>query len=339
MPSPSTSILDNFNRANGALGANWSSVNASGNQPTISSNVAIGPASSTTPVYWNPTQFGPDSEAYMTCTAFSGTTAQRLFLRLKDVGTANNDGYSVSVAADGTWEIRRLDNGAITVLNSGDLGTMNAGDVMWFTAVGSTLTFYVNGTSIATATDATYAAAGYIGFQHGNSTSSKSDDFGGGTIPLIVLPPTATATAAGVAPIAQTSYVPSVGTATAAGVAPIAKTSYVPSVGTATAAGIAPLPSVTTIAAVGAAIAAGVAPVPVVTMVAAVGAAVAAGIPPTVVIYLGTIICDTLVASAVSCGTLTLSGDSTGSLSLSSASTGSLSLDPASTGSSTLSEA
>lgn len=339
MPSPSTSVLDNFNRANGALGANWSSIASSGNQPTINSNVAQGPSASQTGVYWNPNTFGPDSEVFHTVTAFTGSTNVSLYLRMKDVGTANYDGYQVVLQSNGTWELRRLDNAAITVLTSGDLGTANNGDQMWFNAVGSTLTFYVNGTQIAQTTDATYAAAGYIGFGHGNSTSSKSDDFGGGTVPLIVLPPTATATAAGVAPIGKTSYVPSVGTATAAGLAPIGKTNYVPSIGTATAAGLAPLSTVTTIAEVGAAIAAGVAPVPVVTMVSAVAAAIAAGLSPTIVIYLGSIVCDTLIASAVSCDSLSLSADSTGSLSLSSAATGSLSLDPASTSSSTLSEA
>jgi len=61
---PSTPVLDTFNRANGALGANWVQLASDIGQLTIQSNVARSPSGATVASVWAPAQFGPDSEVY-----------------------------------------------------------------------------------------------------------------------------------------------------------------------------------------------------------------------------------------------------------------------------------
>src|SRR6185503_1934409 len=59
----STVILDNFNRANGTIGSNWSG-NTSG-YAIASNRLDVG---TTEDIYWNTTSFGVNQEAFVTLT-------------------------------------------------------------------------------------------------------------------------------------------------------------------------------------------------------------------------------------------------------------------------------
>ena len=61
MPFPTTSVLDNFNRADGGIGSNWTSPS---NSWEVVSNKAR--QNSGEWVYWNATNFGNDQEVFVT---------------------------------------------------------------------------------------------------------------------------------------------------------------------------------------------------------------------------------------------------------------------------------
>src|ERR1035437_295444 len=67
MAFPNKSVLDNFNRAGPALGANWTTISGDTASVIASSTVlAASSRAATDGVYWNVAQYGPDCEAYIT---------------------------------------------------------------------------------------------------------------------------------------------------------------------------------------------------------------------------------------------------------------------------------
>ncbi len=69
---PTTPVLDNFNRPNGAVGPNWSLIRPSGFAALkISANAAVDNSPSQYAWdYWNAASYGPDCEAYVTVKTF-----------------------------------------------------------------------------------------------------------------------------------------------------------------------------------------------------------------------------------------------------------------------------
>jgi hypothetical protein len=70
-------VLDSFNRANGALGSNWSGV--TGGYAIASNQMDVGAGGD---VYWAPSAFGADQEAYVTLVNID-PTANEINLLLK----------------------------------------------------------------------------------------------------------------------------------------------------------------------------------------------------------------------------------------------------------------
>lgn len=189
---PTTDVLDNFNRANaGSLGANWTqyiTAFTGTRDGQIVSNQATGDLGTTSQVWWNPSTFDADQEAYFTiATLPSDTELVDIWLRLASIGSGTTDGYTFRVTfASGadTFDIRRLDNATGTSLDTATV-TVSAGDSIGATAIGDELTFWHKPaagewTEILSATDATYSAGGHIGISLANQTV-RIDDFGGGT--------------------------------------------------------------------------------------------------------------------------------------------------------------
>lgn len=211
MAFPTTSVLDSFTRANGGLGAAWTSPVLSGDStPTISSNVVIGPSGLFSSSYWNAGTFN-DSECYLTIpagsTSFSQTT---LYLRLSSPGGGSSTCYYVQFDASGGIDIVRVaagsSSGSLSHIATnaaagwkiGAAAKTSGNDVtieVWadsgsgWTMLGS----YTN-TGVLSGTPA--LASGYVGFQlFGNNATTRSiDDFGGGTVgtlgstPQVMLP-------------------------------------------------------------------------------------------------------------------------------------------------------
>jgi hypothetical protein len=192
-PGPTTPVLDNFNRADGPVGANWANIRGSGfyYAMNVSGNAAVDAAVSSGYAwnYWKPATFGPDAEAYATVAAYSGTDTIRIGARVTG-GVSSYSGYFVSVSPSGAWSIIRIDNGGSPVtLSSGVTQTLASGDKIAIRIVGSLVTALhytaANGwtqvLSYDTSTDATrYTAAGSLALEFRQSTI---DDFGGGSLP------------------------------------------------------------------------------------------------------------------------------------------------------------
>lgn len=184
----STSILDDFNRANAAtLGANWgllTNFGIGGSDLAIVSNQAASNGSIYISMYWSAATFGPDCEVYLTLSTVSANVA--LYARTKDPGTSTFDGYMLNVdRGAGEFSIRRVDNGAETVLGAAVSQAVANGDKILLECIGTTLTGYVDTgggwVEVLSRTDATYGAAGGLGFYGDADTTWRYDDFGGGT--------------------------------------------------------------------------------------------------------------------------------------------------------------
>ncbi len=190
---PSTGVLDNFNRGNGAIGSNWSGTTSA---YTVASNrvnvVADGD------IYWNAASFGADQEVYVTfVTVDPAGGEQDLLLKSQSNSTpysgvievvydAANHQVRVETYANSQGWVQRGASLPVTLVNGDQLGARA-------TATGS-VEVYRNGVLLST-WDVTawpyYASSGYIGVWFLSAPNAVWDDFGGGT----VVNPTPTATA------------------------------------------------------------------------------------------------------------------------------------------------
>jgi hypothetical protein len=197
---PSTAVLDNFNRANGAIGSNWSGgisgYNISTNQLHITSGGDI---------YWNPTNFGSNQEAYETLTNIDTSGSEiDLLLKAQNLGYSGNGelevsydpvGHQISVwtyTNTGGW-VQQGSNIPITLINGDQFGAR--------ALVDGTVGVYRNGLLLGTRNVASwpyYTAGGYVGLWTVNASATVIDDFGGGGVvsgPVATPTPTNTPTA------------------------------------------------------------------------------------------------------------------------------------------------
>jgi hypothetical protein len=208
---PTTPVLDNFNRANGTAGSNWSLIKPSGFAPmNVSGNTAVDSSGSAYAWnYWNPSSFGPDVEAYATVANYPGSTAGTIRIGARVTPGSSYSGYFVSISPTngGTWSIVRVDNGqpAVTppsetpvtqALASGDkIGIRISGSVitaLHYTSAGGWGQVLSYNTSSDTPR---YTSAGNIAIEF---LKGAIDDVGGGTIaaPANTGPPTVSGTVA-----------------------------------------------------------------------------------------------------------------------------------------------
>lgn len=168
-------FTDNFNRANGGLGANWTDIGAA---PAIVSNQCAFNADAVLS-YWNGGT--PDADCYAKCVASTLSTnpgSTGLVLRFN---TGTFSGYYAWWHGGGTplCRIARIDGGTPVTLGT-SFAAPSAGQTVEFSIVGSTLSVYYNGALQATRSDSTYTAAGRAGIQ-GLDTTGRIDDFEVGT--------------------------------------------------------------------------------------------------------------------------------------------------------------
>jgi fibronectin type 3 domain-containing protein len=190
--------LDDFNRPNqNPLAAGWTNAVNGGveNGLNVSSNQLACTATTTCTAWRSSPQYGPDVEVWTRVAALPGTNNHiRLYGRLQTPGSAAYDAYLLRTnQLAGTDEVylERIDNGAHTRLAT----------ISRELAVGDTLLLRVEGTSVegwldngsswtrlATASDATYSGAGFVGVGL-RGTTGRLDDFGGRTIGEVPPPP------------------------------------------------------------------------------------------------------------------------------------------------------
>jgi hypothetical protein len=237
---PSTGVLDNFNRANGALGANWTGGlrPSAATAPVITGNAMVA-GSVTSTAWWNQSSFGPDCEAY--ATVVTGNIAPTLFARVQNPGASNVSGYLFQAQGMSAGFIQSITNDAVTTIGGGSFQIPANTTKIGLSVVGNTISAwgYTNGAwaVITTRTDSTYSAAGYIGVSLGASSLDSFDDFGGGTYVVAAGGETASVVVAAGTPISGTDTSGAVTEATAMAVQ-IADTSPINEIETSTTVGL-----------------------------------------------------------------------------------------------------
>ena len=178
-----TSVLDNFNRSNGGVGANWSGTTA--NFAVASNHLTL--SSTGENMYWNVASFDPDQEAYVTIATIDGSSQVGLTLKRQTSDPADGILLIVYKAADAHIQILSYDSihGLVQRGSNVDI-TFEAGDVMGVKArANGAVEIYKNDVlwSIQSAADwAFMTEGGYIGLITAATSSTVLDDFGGGNI-------------------------------------------------------------------------------------------------------------------------------------------------------------
>jgi parallel beta-helix repeat protein len=182
---PSTTVLDNFNRANGVLTSPWVGMNNS--QMYINTNAAAaGPASGRWQSRYEGSGPFTDSESYATLAVLDDWQLVGVRVQQTTAGSGLNSGYYAQYGG-GTFNITKKVNNVETSLGTMSL-TLAAGDKIGIRVIGNTITAYSyqsgTWTLRLTATDSTFTS-GYLAMEQGTANSSQTgrlDDFGGGNI-------------------------------------------------------------------------------------------------------------------------------------------------------------
>ncbi len=180
---PSTGVLDGFNRADGALGANWSG-NTS-DYRIIANRLDVG---TTEDIYWNVTSFGPDQEAFVTLDVID-PDASEIGLVLK---SQSNNGFTPGLVdvvynpAGQVIQVWTFTDSKGWIQSGSDIAvTFSEGDRYGARAKpDGQVEVYRNGTLVGTRDLIGWpfaASGGYVGIFNLNAGSAVLDDFGGGT--------------------------------------------------------------------------------------------------------------------------------------------------------------
>jgi hypothetical protein len=142
-------ITDNFTRADGDVGANWTAAN--GSADVVSNHCEPHDGTAPTIIYWAANSFTADQSAQFTIAARTNYTG--LGVCLQGTG-ASCSGYYFYMDAGGGGQLRRIDSLSVTglVVFSG----VADGDTVKLARVGDDLEIFINGVSAVSTTDATY---------------------------------------------------------------------------------------------------------------------------------------------------------------------------------------
>ncbi|MEU5043163.1 hypothetical protein [Streptomyces griseorubiginosus] len=171
-----TTFTDDFNRANGAPGANWT--DATGLWTIVSNQLSSGTAGGTIIIRATGAMTTSDNSAQVTIAA-TGAVSHGVFCRA-NTGSGFTSGYLWR--NDGTsWNLFSNVGSSFTSLGS-FAGAAVAGDVAKITAVGSTITGYVNGTARVTVTNTAVATGTGVGIRAESTNLLRFDDFTGADV-------------------------------------------------------------------------------------------------------------------------------------------------------------
>jgi hypothetical protein len=181
---PSTSYLDDFNRADGAMGGNWAGQTAG--FAINSSQLSLGTGGN---IYWQATSFGVDQEAFVTLTHIDPSTPEiNLILKGQSNSSIHPGQISVSYTPSGnSIQVWSHNNGVgwrthgspvpvvfadgdqfgVRTLSSGQIEIYKNGSLMGIRSVGD-WNFHAQG--------------GYIGLAAFGPDTTTFDNFGGGTV-------------------------------------------------------------------------------------------------------------------------------------------------------------
>lgn len=183
-------LSDGFTRANGGLGANWTTSGGFAAPAIVGNAWTAGTASSyAEAMYTGSGLLGSAQSVSVTLqTRESGASVFNLLLRISTTGTGAN-GYIGQVNDIlSLFRIIRLDGGSELVLNTA-ASTISGGDTYTFEARNNTLTLKRNGAAVVTHSDSSYSNIGFQGlgaYSTANTLAlddwSASDLTGGGLL-------------------------------------------------------------------------------------------------------------------------------------------------------------
>lgn len=185
LPDSLTSVLDNFNRADGALGANWIGPLWPGEPaPLIVSNQVAGTVAGWRSAFWDAAVYSDDVTVFAT---LANASAQvDLYAHATHEGEAIVSAYSLFwVPSDPGLRIVRVDSETsasvleyitVTIANGDAIALRKTSDLLraWRKPAAGAW-----GAVGAGATDTAYDF-GHLGFELGPSSATRLDDFGGG---------------------------------------------------------------------------------------------------------------------------------------------------------------
>lgn len=175
---------DNFNRANGGLGTNWTDIQAG---LMILSNAAgtSGVAATSETAYWNADAFPNDQYAQITLNA-SPAVGNYIGPVVRAVGTSF---YRVLWNPGDSCYVQRFNSGSLTATLTFFGLAAGAGDIIKLTAVGGSstvLTVYKNGVAVGTVTDSSgsviLSGSGGISGSAGPLATAYIDAWEGGAV-------------------------------------------------------------------------------------------------------------------------------------------------------------
>lgn len=186
---PTTSVLETFTGADNAssIGANWTAdlIASSWASHGITSNTGYAAASFKSN-YYSAASYGNDQEVFATVSTASTSGSSGICLRITGAGTSGVTMYEARWSNTDTFVLRWDSNSGGTQLGSNLFNTLASGDKFGLEAISGTLTAYRNtgsGWSAIGARDgSTYTTGTRLGWITSSSTTTRIDDFGGGTI-------------------------------------------------------------------------------------------------------------------------------------------------------------
>lgn len=170
---------DNFNRADGGVGANWTGT--LNNHAVISNQVAAN-AENFCLSFWNADAFPDDQYSQYQITQGPGSAYHGVTVRH---ASGTDAYYLLTIGGAAAAGIYRIDDGTFTAIQTGITTAFTNGDVIRLEAEGATLRAYENGAQVGTdQTDATYTAgAAGIGLSFiTGGAPVRGDDWEGGAL-------------------------------------------------------------------------------------------------------------------------------------------------------------
>lgn len=177
-------ILDDFNRANGGLGTNWTTL-ASNTAPSISSNTAINPLGAGgggCGALWTADSFSGDAFCQLSASVGSSYCNVAVLICFNDAGTDGYWFYWENNGGTGNYVLQEVITGSGVNLASAAGVGITGTRTLRIERRGNVIVAFVNSVEIVRATDAT-RLSGRAGFSpyFDSGTTPTVDNFAAGT--------------------------------------------------------------------------------------------------------------------------------------------------------------
>jgi len=173
-------VYDNFNRANGGVGANWTTVTGAAGGLQISSNQLASQATNSESLY-TATTLSNDQFTQVTATTASPGYMDPIVRGSTSAAASGYHCFAAGASGDGIYKNNTtlLSAGAVTI-------TWSIGDIFRCEASGgatTTINMFKNGVNVATATDSSSPnLSGSPGVRFGAGTGNSVDNFSAGNL-------------------------------------------------------------------------------------------------------------------------------------------------------------